>query len=587
VSGRLRLALALVLGLALLPRPSAGGDGPQIGVELAPDPVGMNELATLTIEVSTSGFGLVSVQPRFRLENLELVSGPSTTQSQRWVNGQTSASTTLSWSLRPLKAGRAAVRDIVLTVGGRALTEPDHTIEIVAAAPPRPRAPSGGPQDPFAEMFGDDNPFALFRRPAGPMATPKLHLEATLDRAVAYPGEQVDWRLELDTQTEISAFEARDLPDFHGFWARDVALPEKPVPRQVTVGNERVWRVTMLQRALYPLQPGRYSLGPATADVVARVAAVGWFGPLGGNQQVTLHAQPVVLEVRPLPPPPPDFSGVVGDLHLEAALDRRRLEVGQAATLTVAASGPGNLEGLTPPALALPAGLRLFGPRPQSSSTLAGGRLASTVTWTYVVTAERPGSYAIPAVRMVWFDPATASYRTATTRETNLDVAAPAAIAAAAPAAPPLPPAAAGQGRLAGPRARIAAALALGAALLAATLLAARTARTRAPQRERRRRLASRLDAARAEPSPRLAAAALEEAWRAYVGERWGLGPALPVARWREALARAGVPAPRASALVALLDELHYLRFAPELSDVESLRQEALESSRRLLRDLA
>jgi len=58
------------------------------------------------------------------------------------------------------------------------------------------------------------------------------------------------------------------------------------------------------------------------------------------------------------------------------------------------------------------------------------------------------------------------------------------------------------------------------------------------------------------------------------------------VDRWGEALGGAGVPETLAAELVALLDELHYLRYAPELSDVETLREEAFERSRRLLRDL-
>ena len=73
---------------------------------------------------------------------------------------------------------------------------------------------------------------------------------------------------------------------------------------------------------------------------------------------------------------------------------------------------------------------------------------------------------------------------------------------------------------------------------------------------------------------------------REYAGARWGIPPGLPVAHWPERLTGAGVPSPVARGLVGLFEELHNLRYAPELSRVEALRDEALELSRRLLRDL-
>lgn len=576
---------ALAVLVALVARPAPGDDAPRVRVELAPAVVGLDELATLTVEVSTGGFGLVGLEPRFRLDNLELAGGPSTTQSQRWVNGETSSSTQLVWRLRPLAVGRGAVRALGVTVGGRVTTLPDQEIEVVASAPPGRRAAPPAPVDPLAQLFDDEDPFGL-ARPAPAAAAPKLRLRAEADKAQAYPGEQIGWRLVLDTQTDISAFNPRDLPDFQGFWVREVALPEQLRPEWVNVDGEQFGRVTMLRRALFPLRPGRYRLGAASADVVARVTGATWFGPLGRNQQVSLHADPVEVEVRPLPPAPPDFSGVVGELRLDAVLDRQRLETGQAVTLTLVASGFGNLQGLTAPPLELPAGLRLFEPRPESTSEAVGDRLRTTVKWNYVVSAERPGSYGIPSVRLVWFDPATGTYQAAASPERRLEVTAPTVLAAAAAPASPAPEATAGRsaGTPSTPR------LLTGAALLALGLggavLGGRALRGRRPQRSARRRLAAGLAAARAERSPRLAAAALEESWRGFAGERWGLAAGLPVARWREALGRAGVPAPRAADLAALLDELHYLRYAPELSDVESLREEALERSARLLRDL-
>ncbi|MFY9820414.1 MAG: hypothetical protein WAM82_03475, partial [Thermoanaerobaculia bacterium] len=88
---------------------------------------------------------------------------------------------------------------------------------------------------------------------------------------------------------------------------------------------------------------------------------------------------------------------------------------------------------------------------------------------------------------------------------------------------------------------------------------------------------------------PRQVAARLEEAWREFLAERWNVPRSTPAAKWSAALAGvSGVRVGDASLaeLEALLDELDYLRHAPQLSTTDTLRTEALARSRRLLRQL-
>jgi hypothetical protein len=58
------------------------------------------------------------------------------------------------------------------------------------------------------------------------------------------------------------------------------------------------------------------------------------------------------------------------------------------------------------------------------------------------------------------------------------------------------------------------------------------------------------------------------------------------VSGWAERLVAANASAGAAQELTTLAHELHYLRYAPELSAADRLLGEALESSRRLARTL-
>lgn len=586
-------ALGALIGVAAATAATAAE--PQIRLELAPDPIGLGETAQLVIEVTTTGLGGVSFAPEFRLENLELAGGPSTRQGTRWENGRTSSSASSVWWLRPTAVGRAAVRSIRLRVGDAVVALPDREIEVVAEPPPgRPARPGGAgrgplePSDPFGALFGDDPLSPFRRRTAPPAARPTIRLRAELDRATAWLGEQVGWRLVLDTQADISAFNPRSLPDFEGFWVREIPLPERLRPEWVEVGGERLGRVTVLRRALFPLRSGRLRLAPVEAQVLARVAEAGWFGPLARDQELSLETEPLELEVRPLPARTAGAPSVVGEIEIGSRLDRPRIRVGEAATWTVTAAGFGNLSGLAAPEPELAAGLRLFPPRPESRESTSSGRIRTELTWRYVVVADRPGRYELPPVELGWFDPATGRDRTTASTPVGLEVE---------PGRDDSPPAAATDPRADdggaddgrspdARRIRLALLAAVAAVGVALALLGLAARRRRRPLRDGHPAIVAAIEAARVEPSPRQAAVRLEEAWRALAAERWAVPPGLPVAHWPDRLVAAGLAPAPARALVELLDELHNLRYAPELASVESLRDEALEASRRLLAQL-
>ncbi|HVS03427.1 MAG TPA: hypothetical protein VMT16_11710, partial [Thermoanaerobaculia bacterium] len=106
----------------------------------------------------------------------------------------------------------------------------------------------------------------------------------------------------------------------------------------------------------------------------------------------------------------------------------------------------------------------------------------------------------------------------------------------------------------------------------------------RAPAGRARRRLLGRLRHAVAAGPPRQAAADVETAWRDFLGERWGIPPGVPSTQWGEQLRRRGVTAPAAEELVRLMDDVHYLRYAPQLAATECIQGELWERCRRLAR---
>jgi len=305
-------------------------------------------------------------------------------------------------------------------------------------------------------------------------------------------------------------------------------------------------------------------------------------------------SEPLTLDVRPLPPVPPDLAGrwhgLVGDLDLDARLVPSELAVGDASTLEVTLSGRGHVEGLELPAPRLPQEVEAMPPEERGGNRVEHGEVAAERSWSFPLVPREPGTWRLPPLELAYFDPRAGDYRLAATPALVLRARRgdPHGGAAGGPVLHPLKNAAlpldddpAGPWRAALPWLfALPWALVLGSALV-------RRRREAAGGDGPWPRFAGRVAAAAAEERPRRTAIALEEAWRDLLAESRALPPELPPSRWGRHLAATGAGARDLAELDELIEDLHYLRHAPQLSTIGELAGDLAERSRRLGRRLA
>jgi hypothetical protein len=577
--------------LALLALPAAAQD---VKVTLEPEVIGLDETATLTIEVHGDGFSSMSFRPKFELDNLEVLGRPARFDDIRFTNGNLSRTFRLSWQVRPLALGTARVRSIVVGLDDNEVRLPAQELRVqqepTRQAQRRPRAPDDE-EDPFQRFFGRmPNPWREEPR------QPEVFLRAEMQPARPVVGQQVLYTVYLYTREDIAGISTSGIPTFRGFWVRDIPLPQQLPTDMVDIDGRRYGRVPLLKKALFPLRAGSYKLEPATIDLVVQRYDRSFFSfrpTLARSEQIRLQTAAQTIDVQPLPPAPPGFGGAVGDLALAAQLEPREVHLGEAATLTVRLTGVGNLQGVREPLLQPPPGLTLLPPQQEGKEELNGSAVRGTRIWRYAVVPDRAGRFTLDAPKITYFDPAEARYQVATTTDMALTALAP-------PPSPARPAVSArpGGGTTDAGRAGLSgrrwspvlpwlAALPWGLVLVVA-LVRQRSARTVAGEDEETRRFAEVLREAEAEERPRQMALRLEEAWRELLARRWGVPQATPPSRWRERLAGQladqGVEAEALDELDLLIEDLRYLRSAPQLSTTDALRGDAIARSRRLLR---
>ncbi len=559
-------------------------------LRLSAEEIGLDEILLLEITIEGSAGQGLHFDATFELDNLRLRSGPSSTTAMQIVNGSATTSRSLTWQLIATELGQATIGKILVQIGNQEVAIEGRQISVLEQTPGGRRRRSAR-NDPFASLRSAD-PFAdlLRRRPRRqqrPTTPPKISLHAFANPPRPYVGQQVIYTLYLYTQANISSVQVDELPGFKGFWMHELPQAETE-PDRVELQDEVYTRVRLLERAIFPRRAGSFEIEPIMFTLEAQVPERGSFSFFTRSKQIRRQSNVVKIEVQPLPEAPAGFGGAVGQLQLTTTLEPTELEVGEAATLTVELSGQGHLQGIATPTLPEIPGLKLFPPQQKSGERVRRKKVVGRRTWSFVLVPERPGSWQLPAVEIPYFDPRQGSFRVARGDDFELEVRGSRSLAQASGATVDLHPirSAALPAVATGGLGRMTPWLFGLPWLLGAVLLLLRRQRGGGHGKVRQE-LRRALDRAASEERPRQAAAAIEQAWRDFLQQRWQIPPGTPSTQWSRRLSEQGAGAKPAQDLVQLADDLHYLRYAPKLSSTDELRRELIERSRRLLRALA
>ena len=591
-SSRLSRFRRLLLMAALSGAGAVGAQEPGLTVAIAPDRVGLGQQTIFQVRVEVAAMRLLRVQPTFELHNLEVVAGPFQEQSMQFVNGAISNTTTLRWRLRPTAVGDARIHNIRVEVGDATLTAEPLTVEVQEEPVPEAEPPARR-TDPLDEFFRRGDPF---RRRAA--AKPELHLRVETNPGDPFVGEPVHYTLYLFTRNDVTSVNAEMLPDFEGFWKEEPSSDSEPKNAQTVTIDGRKWlRVALLERVLYPLRSGELTIDPATMAFAVDVDSSGFFRDRRSVQRTSPAA---TLTVRPLPPGGPGPGTPVGQVRVTSSLQPSRVEVGEAAQLEVVVTGGGNLRRLPDPEVAAPEGVEIYPPQGEIDRRFVSGGVEFTRKWSWVVVPREAGSYQLPAMEIPYFDLQSEAFASTTTAAATLAVTPATTVPSDAwigerSSLHPVrtAPVAALESRQ---PSRWGTWLLVAGAVVAVVvgvsdLRTDRRSRSAAPAitptATTRARLAEQISAISVD-DPRRTAVEIEAVIRRYLVERWGLEVGASPGDWQHRLTASGMPEAALDRMGTLADELHYLRYAPQLSQtdllVEQLKRTAMEWVRRLPR---
>lgn len=159
------------------------------------------------------------------------------------------------------------------------------------------------------------------------------------------------------------------------------------------------------------LKPGSIALAPVKQAMVLKTGTVRMSEyERAATESVPLTGKPAMLDVRPLPASPPDFSGAVGHFTLRSAVEPKSVQAGETISWSLTLSGVGNwpqLNGL--PARQVSRDFDVVG-KPELKDLPGGTLFERSLQEKVELILRRPGHYQLGPVEMSVFDPRLGRY---------------------------------------------------------------------------------------------------------------------------------------------------------------------------------
>jgi hypothetical protein len=364
--------------------------------------LGVNQ--RLRIEFSTNKQGADNFKaPNF--SNFKVVSGPSQSVSQSWINGKVSFSKSYTYIIQPKRKGEFNIPAATIEIDGKKVLS--NTVKVIVLSevdiPKNPNDPN---------YIADQN----------------IHLVAQLSKSKPYVGESiyVEYRLYFSDNVGIYDNAITQNPQYNGFWNQEIKRKGTSVKQGKYNGEN--YRYAVLHKALLiPTKEGKLTIDPMKMDIIVAVPTgrSDFFGNLSTKQirkeffspKKTIYAKALPLNNKPL-----NFTGAVGEYSFNVSMNKHTLKANESSQIKVAIKGKGNLKLFELPKITTPKELEVYQPERKERVSVTSSGLRGSVADTYTVVPEFKGKYKIPKTSFSYFNPKEEVYQTITTNDLYVDV---------------------------------------------------------------------------------------------------------------------------------------------------------------------
>ncbi len=313
----------------------------------------------------------------------KVLSGPSQSYRSSFINGVGTKSVGFSYMLQATRTGNFTIPGATVLVKGKRMTSNPVSLQV---------------------LKGED---------MAKTSASQIFIRAEVDSTQVYIGQQVMIRYKIYTQVNIENYNILTESNYAGCFAQALDTYKEPVLKEVVQGKEYSSKV-LRKVAVFPQQGGKIELEPMVVQVGVSSRSTVRRGLLSsfGLERKNITSNGVTLSVKSAhDQAPADFSGAVGNFHVQYNLRPDQVTTDDAISLVMKIIGNGDIKTIRTPILDLPPGFEVFDPKIKEEKMInATDSVRGEKIIEYLIIGHQPGRFKIKP-SFTYFDPVTAQYR--------------------------------------------------------------------------------------------------------------------------------------------------------------------------------
>lgn len=378
--------------------------------------LGINE--RLRIDFTMNDDGDNFNPPSF--EGFRIVGGPNQSVSYSWVNGRKSFEKTYSYFLQPLKKGTFIIKSATIEINGQTYKTSSVKVTVGNAV-----QEERDPYDPYSNY--PYNQQQSQQVPISILGKEGVHLVAEIENTSPYLNEPITvvYKIYVSNRTMVGNYMIDQNPKYNNFWSQNINI--KPVVQQAKFKGEMYRYLVLRKTILYPQKSGKLVIEPLTLDVEVEIPTgeTDFFGqPITtlGHKKVSAGAKTITVKPLPEAGKPANFTGAVGNFDFKVIPSKTSIRVGESIDLKLQVSGKGNLKLFNLPKPVVPPSLEMYDPEHKENVQTPLAGMEGSIQDIYTIIPQAKGKFPIKPMTFSYFDLATKTYKTITSKEITLFV---------------------------------------------------------------------------------------------------------------------------------------------------------------------
>lgn len=358
------------------------------------------------------------------IKGFDVLMGPTRSQqsSTQIINGKVSSSSSITYTyiLMAGKEGTYTIPAASIEVDGEKVFSNALTIKVLP-----PDQTAGNSQ---ANQGGGGSSSSRGQLAGSRITDKDLFITATASKTTVYEQEAILLTYKVYTSVNLRQL-MEDMPDMKGFQMQEIQLPQQKQYSMEHYNGRNYNTIIWRQYVLFPQQTGKLEIPAVTFDGVVAQQTISddpfdAFFNGGGYIEVKkkIVAPKVVINVKPLPVKPANFSGGVGEFTMTSSINAKEVKTNDAVTIKLTIKGAGNMKLITSPEVKFPEDFEVYDPKVTNNFDVSRAGLSGTQTIEYLAIPRHAGNFTIPPVEFVYFDLKSQSYKTLKTEAYDLKV---------------------------------------------------------------------------------------------------------------------------------------------------------------------